>query len=290
MLSKVDFKLIYSSSGTEPAEFFIDALRNSNNFDFCLGFFSTTGFRALSIGFAFFIKNGGKMRFIINNVLSPKDKEAIEKGQKSNPDKIFEDNIINDIEKIYKVLNRYDKHFFNCISWLIAKKRIEIKIVTPINSSTGIAHQKFGLFKDGSNNIICFNGSTNFSSNAFLRNLETINCYRSWIDEKSQNEAIKYFKDYFNSIWNNKDQKTRIIPVEKVKLYLRNKFPIQKIEDLFEEENQLLDKSNISEHFSSSLFKKIKELQNEILGVDRNEPHLPNNVILRDYQKKTCNK
>ncbi len=77
MLPEADFKSVYATGEAEPSEFFLDALVNSNQLDLGLGYFSSSGFRALSIGFAFFIKRGGRMRMIINNILSEQDKAAI---------------------------------------------------------------------------------------------------------------------------------------------------------------------------------------------------------------------
>ena len=90
MLGDTFFKHSYSSGYDEPKEFFTEALIESSTFDLGLGFFSSSGIRSLAYGFALFIANGGKMRVIINNILSKEDKEAIENGQK---------HIINEFEK-----------------------------------------------------------------------------------------------------------------------------------------------------------------------------------------------
>ncbi|MFI3298107.1 MAG: hypothetical protein R3Y59_10885 [bacterium] len=44
-------------------------------------FFSSTAIRTLACGFATFIYNGGKMRLIINNILSEDDKNTIIRGR-----------------------------------------------------------------------------------------------------------------------------------------------------------------------------------------------------------------
>ena len=64
----------------EPVSFFIDGLLNSKYFDLLLGFFSSSSINLLSLGFAQFISNGGKMRLIINKFLSPIDKDVIING------------------------------------------------------------------------------------------------------------------------------------------------------------------------------------------------------------------
>ena len=75
MLSDVHFKHSYTSGYDEPKDFFNDDLIESCNFDLGLGFFSSSGIRSLSYGFALFIANGGKMRVVMNHILSKEDKE-----------------------------------------------------------------------------------------------------------------------------------------------------------------------------------------------------------------------
>lgn len=75
MLSDVFFKHSYSSGYDEPKDFFTEALIESSTFDLGLGFFSSSGIRSLSYGFALFIANGGKMRVVMNHILSQEDKE-----------------------------------------------------------------------------------------------------------------------------------------------------------------------------------------------------------------------
>lgn len=142
MLNKINFKSLYSSGESDsPISFFTDALSNSISFDLGLGFFSSASFNVLSIGFAKFISNGGKMRLYINQYLSEEDYEIFT----SHPD-IVENKVIDSFTSMLNVLTKRDKQFFNCLSYLIYTNRIEVKIVIP--NSGGIAHQKFGIFTD----------------------------------------------------------------------------------------------------------------------------------------------
>ena len=147
MLSDIDFKVIYSSGKDEPSDFFINALMNSSKIDFGLGFFSSSGFRSLALGFAYFIHKGGSMRFIINDSLSIEDKIAIENGYFKTPEELIEKNLISTLTKLFNTLASYEKHFFNCISWLISTDKLDIKAYIPIKDR-GILHQKFGIFSD----------------------------------------------------------------------------------------------------------------------------------------------
>ena len=57
MLKDILLKNSYSSGFDEPREFFTEALIESKNFDLGLGFFSSSGIRSLSYGFALFVAN-----------------------------------------------------------------------------------------------------------------------------------------------------------------------------------------------------------------------------------------
>ncbi len=244
MLRDGDFKMVYSTGEDEPFAFYSEALMESQNLDLGLGFFSSSGFKVLSHGFAYFISRGGKMRLIINSVLTPQDKEAIEKGQKSSPDQLIEDRLITDIIALQKTLSRRDRHFFNCLSWLIAQDRLSIVAIVPKNNGIGIAHQKFGVFTDNQSDKVAFTGSLNFSESALLYNVETISCYRSW---NVENERVSYYNSLFRKIWTGQNEAVKFIPIERVKTQISSSFPITDIEELLEVELDLINQQLKSE-------------------------------------------
>ena len=96
----------------EPIGFFSDCLCNATNFDLMLGFFSSSAINVLSYGFASFLYNGGKMRLIINNILTTQDKDAIINGQRHSIVKAYD---LTDIQNIHETLSTRDKHFFECL-------------------------------------------------------------------------------------------------------------------------------------------------------------------------------
>lgn len=177
MLSETIFKHSYSSGYDEPKEFFTEALIESKTFDLGLGFFSSSGIRSLAYGFAIFIANGGKMRVLINSILSAADKKAIEKGQSKAIDE-FEERLISDINRLTEVLSKADEQFFRCFAYLISINRIEF--VATISTKGGLAHDKYGIFTDSHGNKIAFIGSANFSRTALELNSETITVFSSW--------------------------------------------------------------------------------------------------------------
>jgi len=228
MLSDVFFKHSYSSGYDEPKDFFTEALIESSTFDLGLGFFSSSGIRSLSYGFALFIANGGKMRVVMNHILSQEDKEVIERGQKHLVED-FESNILLDIKKLVETLSKEDEQFFRCLSYLISINRIEF--VATISTKGGLGHDKYGIFKDENGNKVAFIGSANFSQSALELNGETITVFTSPNDDK----RIAEYQTLFDQSWENDTPHLIHIPIEHVKTFIREKFPETSLTNLLEE-------------------------------------------------------
>ena len=111
----------------EPVGFFSECLCNSTQFDLMLGFFSSSAINVLADGFASFLYNGGRMRLIINDILTEQDKAAFVNGTLDTLP--FFD--LTDLEKLKTTLSERDTHFFECLSWLIKNDKLEVKIVAP---------------------------------------------------------------------------------------------------------------------------------------------------------------
>lgn len=257
MLNEVNFKHSYSSGYDEPREFFTEALIESTTFDFGLGFFSSSGIRSLAYGFALFIANGGKMRVIMNHILSAEDKKAIENGQKKITDG-FEEKIISDIDKLTKTLSKEDELFFRCLSYLISIKRIEF--LATISTKGGLGHDKYGIFTDSKGNKVAFIGSANFSKSALELNGETITVFTSPTDDN----RIQEYQVLFNESWEKDTPHLIHIPIENVETYISTKFPKEPVSKLLEHESDIRNSANIpSRPFSEKLMEKLEKKEHE---------------------------
>lgn len=290
MLSDATFNLVYSTGESEPVEFFFEALLESNRFDLGLGYFSSSGFQPLALGFAYFICRGGKMRMFINDVLTQEDKDAIEKGQYANPDELIEKRLIDDIVRLEKTLSKRDRHFFNCLSFLIANKQIEIIAITPATDKPAIAHPKFGIFKDDYGNKVAFTGSTNFSRTALQYNVEAISCYKNWTGDNSDIHRIEHYEELFNKIWSGRYTKVRFISIDKVKVLIREKFPVNDIEVLLSEEEKLLLDFEEESIYSEELGSKIRKLKRNLGKYKPITPEFPSGHKARPYQEEAVRK
>lgn len=217
MLKGIQFKHSYSSGYDEPKEFFTEALIESSSFDLGLGFFSSSGICSLAYGFALFIANGGRMRVVINHILSESDKIAIVNGQRHLIDG-FEEMIITDINRLANTLSKADEHFFHCLSYLISINRIEF--VATISTKGGLGHDKYGIFTDENGNKVAFIGSANFSQSALELNGETITVFSDEEDSKRVSE----YQSLFNESWVSDTPHLIHIPIEEVKTHIAGNF------------------------------------------------------------------
>lgn len=275
-----------TGSEDEPLQFYLDALCNSSTFDLLLGYFSSSALNILSLGFANFIYSGGKMRAIINNVLSEEDKKAIEKGQEK--DQFSTVYNFNNVNELKASLDEYGKHFFECFAWLIANDRIEIKIIKP-KDGKGISHYKSGIFSDGQDTI-GFKSSCNFTAYGLLENLEELDCFLSWENGRS-NKFIRRQKVYFDEIFSEQADFVEYLNIVDVSAAIRNEFGDKNIHELLIQEKELLDKRNKIFN-NTKIQKSIKSATEQINEFDKIEkaPKFPYPEGPRPYQIEAYNK
>jgi superfamily II DNA or RNA helicase len=271
-----------SGSDSEPVQFYLDGLCNSNRFDLLLGYFSSAAISVLSVGFASFLYGGGKVRMVVNNVLSKEDRDAIKNARDGSSTAYVFD--LTDIRKLRSTLNEYGVHFFECISWLIATSAIEIKIVKPKNES-GISHFKSGTFSDGVDTV-GFKASCNFTAFGLLQNLEELDAFMLWEDERSAKMVNQQNQD-FETIFSGQANYVDYLEVEDVSVAIREEFGSKSINELLIQEKDLAEKkSNVLKN------KKVKKsFEKAILKIDQivKEPRFPYAEGPREYQIQAYN-
>lgn len=280
MLKECDWSIDRDyKTGTEdePLQFYLEGLANSSEFHLLLGYFSSAAINLLSIGFATFISKGGKMRMVINHLLSEKDKEVIQKGLGSDvANKVFD---LTDVVSLGKALDEYDIHFFECLAYLIAAKRIEIKIIKP-KRSKGIAHYKSGVFSDGQNKV-GYKASCNFTLFGLSENLEELEAFLSWENGRSNKlikKQLRIIDDYFSE----KDSDVDYLAVKDIEVAIQNKFGDKSLDELIVQEEELVKKKT-SLISNQRLKQTIVKLHDNIDKIKRS-PRFPGNEGARDYQ------
>lgn len=274
----------------EPIGFFSEALCNATQFDIKLGFFSSSAINVLSDGFATFLYNGGRMRMIINDILSINDRNAIMAGEEDAVVPFFD---LQNIVKVKQILSERDKHFFECLAWLIRNERLDIKIVVP-KEGEGIAHSKCGLFSDGLNRV-AFDGSCNFSRTALIDNLESLTAFCDW-DGQGDVYKIDDIAEDFERTFSGNDNSVIYLKADDVKAGISANFKHKEIGELIRDEQNLISKrlnSNFSQNIQDVLNKAkrkvesiIQKLEGQGIAIsNEREPRFPFDEP-RDYQKQ----
>ena len=109
---------------------------------------------------------------------------------------------------------------------------MELRIVVPHKG--GIAHQKFGILRDIDNNKVCFSGSLNFTANALLRNLETIDCFTSW--DIGNEGRIATYEDDFENVFSGKSSAVITYEPLALKEVIVANYPSREIDNLLKDE------------------------------------------------------
>ncbi|KAB1065604.1 DEAD/DEAH box helicase family protein [Salibacter halophilus] len=271
-------RLYRSGSNREPLEFYLDALSNSNRLDLLLGYFSFTTINVLSLGFARFLFNGGRLRVVANQIFSAEDKATILNAM--DPDPKLEGLIdLSNIDQLKYSLDSYGKHFFECLAWLIANDRIEIVIVKP-KGKKGIAHYKSGIFSDGFHRVK-FKASCNFTTYGLMENLEELDVDLEWEDQQAKARISEQNK-YFEEIFSGKADYVEYLPADKIEVAIRDKFGDKEVQELIVEEAELIRLKSESSR-NPKIQRVLKKLEDEVDEISR-KPRFPYPDGPRKYQ------
>lgn len=283
-----------SQSEWEPLRFFSDGFFNASSFDLYLGFFSSAAINIMADGFAYFLFRGGHMRLIINDILSADDKKAILKGESNKSVEYFD---LEDLDNLRKTLSERNKHFFECLSWLIRHEKIEIVVVSPQNG-VGISHSKCGVFSDEQNKV-AFEGSCNFSMSAIVQNIESFSIFCDWDNGGSDAARIKSIEDDFNLTFNGQDSAVTYVDAKDIRTRIAKVFPDKSLGDLLRQEAQIVGsrvRDVLSPQAKECLNRYNALIEEAVASIkDKEEeqesaPHFPFTTGPRDYQKAAFGK
>ncbi len=257
-----------------PEKFFNDCLENSKEYDLQLGYFSSATISVLADGFASFISNGGVMRLVINHIVSDEDKQAISNGTQGNVIGTFD---LSDFAALRQTFDEYQQQFFDCLAFLIQNKRIDIRIIKPLDKD-GISHTKSGQFRDG-DSITSFTGSANFTISGLFNNLEEIKIDRSdSVDRMVQNRIVSQRKEFDEIMDGTKSNVEYLSPDDLVSAIVSN-YGDKDIEELLDVEQKLRN-IKLARAFSEKQNSRWEAHEDIII-----EPRFPYPSGPRDYQK-----
>lgn len=255
-----------------PEKFFEDSLHNSMEFDLQLGYFSSAAISVLSDGFASFIANGGRMRLVINHIVSSEDKKAIKRGMSGE---VLDCVDLTNYEDLLLTFDEYDKHFFHCLAYMIQEGRIDIQIIKP-KGKFGISHTKSGQFRD-ENSVMSFSGSANFTISGLFNNIEEIKIERSESSDPMVQKSIASQRILFDSIMNHTKSGIEYLSPDKLIAAISSHYGDKSVDELIDVERKL---------HKIKVEKLMRKKGLYVADDEDNEPHFPFPSGPRPYQKE----
>lgn len=209
-LTSVPLRRRYSSGREDLAStFFAPCLRVSRRYDRAVGFFSSTLFVLVGSPIAEFARRGGAIRLICCPRLSATDVEAIERGYDTRTS--VDSAVQRELEDV--LLDPLGQAATIMLATLVAYGTLEIRVAFRPGSS-GIYHDKVGVFTDNDGNQVSFSGSLNESWSGWSRtgNHEGFHAFSSSRDPERVQEDV----DYFESLWRGEEPGLEVHPFPEV--------------------------------------------------------------------------
>lgn len=199
------YKAVYNSDSDNLLEdFYIPALKEAVRYDRAVGFFSAAAFFYAAQGLSKFCQSEGYMRLIIGALPSAGERDAIDEGYGLR--KCLE-RLTDEIAETFRIDDALFENRLRALSWMIATNKLDIKLAVRMR---GMFHEKVGILRDSSDNVLVFEGSNNETAYALLPdfNYETMHVFPSWIP--AFKDHLEPHVDEFERIWGGKSPNTPV--------------------------------------------------------------------------------
>ncbi len=207
MLRSLTLKSVYKSDEDNILEdFYFPTLSVAKSYDRAVGFFSASTISYAAQALTVFIQNGGTIRLILGAFADNRDIEAVNEGLRLR--EVSEGVASQFLSIVGEINNELFQKRFEALSWLVAHKRLDIKVAL---RPKGMYHDKVGIIRDAADDALVFSGSANESAHALLptHNYESIDVYPGW-----KPELAGYFGPHeasFERLWKNESRNTAVI-------------------------------------------------------------------------------
>jgi superfamily II DNA or RNA helicase len=211
-LRELSFKAVYHPGKKNEnilGDLLIPALSEAQTYRRVAGYFSSTSLAVAAQGIAGMVQSGGKYQLVTSHELVRTDYSNLNDAFESEE---IEISLIESFLETWKELDSLEdaikrKHV-EAMLWLLKEEKLEIRVVVPYRNNQLILdqslidkfHPKFGIITDEIGDSIAFAGSANESLNAWIRNLENVMVYKSWIP--GQDDYVLPLEQTFNDYWN----------------------------------------------------------------------------------------
>lgn len=173
------------------------------------------------------------------------------------------------LREFKEVTDEFECERLNFLCHLIEENILDIKVADKISdfddNDIGMFHEKIGLFIDENENKVAFSGSLNESDNAFSKNFESIQVFKSWEEPK----RVAIIESNFERLW---EDKTNTLEVYDFPEAVRN---------------ALFKYRKANYHRDIDEYEKRERVKRKIVDI---KPSINLPFDLYDYQKNAINK
>jgi superfamily II DNA or RNA helicase len=183
-------------------------MRRASEYDRAVGYFRSTAFIIAWPALREFVQQGGRIRVLCSQVLASEDIDALERGYSGRVDEALAAHFIEEVRSLLR--DEVVAEPARVLAALVARGILELQIAvlrdTDVRAVSGrIFHDKLGIFRDHSGNLVIFKGSMNetWSGLAADGNLESIDVAASWMGARDLDRA-RTEEAYFAELWSNR--------------------------------------------------------------------------------------
>jgi superfamily II DNA or RNA helicase len=176
-------------------EFYKPVLEQSVSFDRAAGFFSSELLLESLDSLKIFVRNKGKMRYIISPLLRSYELSDIQQILENT------DSLLEQFEKQFVQSVEVDELSLRASQLFVALQQVgtmEVLIALP-RDERGLFHQKISIYFDGEEHVVS-NGSNNETLAAYIHNIESFDVFRSWQEPSRVNQHIIRFNNKWDGL------------------------------------------------------------------------------------------
>jgi superfamily II DNA or RNA helicase len=197
LLTDLDLQQNYRSGQDALLDdFYIPCLQESVLYDRAVGYFSSSLLHVLAIAYSDFVQRRGHMRLVCSPAISPADFEAMQTGYEYS--RHAQHLVREEMELLLE--NPRSLPATRLLASLIAIGTIDIQIASPRDTS-GIFHDKLGIFEDEAGRRVSYVGSANETWAAWGLNHESFEVFSSWRGESDLLRTRRHASE-FDRLWN----------------------------------------------------------------------------------------
>lgn len=176
--------------------FHIPCLEQSSRYDRAAGYFTSDSLSVAASGLSRLIQREGRMRLVASPFLNEEDGQAIREGYEKR--EIIERSLVRELTR--DDIPDPESERLGFLAWMVAEGLLDVRIALVENKrGTGMYHEKFGIYKDSASNLVAFTGSANETVGGLVNNFETVDVFRSWIEEDAERANSRVHD--FDMLW-----------------------------------------------------------------------------------------